>query len=68
MRLRKKKITQKQKDYILSLLSKLQPEKAVELSKKWQIENLDNFSRLKASLLIEELKKEVKKKWDTKQS
>ncbi|EDP73741.1 hypothetical protein [Hydrogenivirga sp. 128-5-R1-1] len=50
------KITQKQKDYILSLCSKLKPETVHEISRQWDLNNLDNFTIGQANNLIKVLK------------
>ncbi len=46
------KITKKQKDYILSLCSKLKPETVHEISRQWDLNNLDDFTTGQASNLI----------------
>ena len=54
------KITKKQKDYILDLCSKLKPETVHEISRQWDLNNLDNFTKGHASNLIAVLRNHLK--------
>jgi hypothetical protein len=54
------KITGKQKQYILDLCSKLPPETVKEISRQWDLNNLDSFTKGQASNLIAVLKNHLK--------
>jgi len=50
------RITKKQKDYILDLCSKLKPETVHEISRQWDFNNLDNYTKGQANNLIKVLR------------
>ena len=50
-----RKITKRQKQYILDLLSRLEPEKVVKISKQYNLDNINKLSSKEASIVIQTL-------------